>query len=332
MCTIDKHLTRQQLIQYRLRVLADAKEYGVATTARRFGISRYTIYAWRESVEPGKRGPKSRVGWQTDVGTQARVIELKQKTNYGPKRLRAELALTGVVIGEKAIRGVLERADLVHHHTKKRVKKGYQFYAPYPGYRLQVDTKAVPNGADKRRTERYQFTAIDIASRIRFLSIYDSLSNYNSILFVREALAFYEDIGIRIECVQTDNHSTFTNLYAGGTKKGDHELRRIHPLTQYLIDQGIEHKLSRPATPQHNAFVERSHRTDEEEFYRIVDVVRLDNDQLHLAMKRWQDQYNYLRLHSSCNYTPPMQHYLAVLQGVHDVSGPGQWLLSLSYT
>ena len=128
-----------------------------------------------------------------------------------------------------------------------------------------------------------------------------------------DALEFYTSIGIQVECVQTDNHSTFTNIYLGGNKKVDHQLLRIHPLTQYLLDRGIEHKLSRPATPQHNGFVERSHRTDEEEFYRLVDVVRLDNDELQAAMKRWQDEYNYLRLHSSCGNQPPMQHYLTVL-------------------
>jgi len=313
MCTVDRRQTKQQLIQYRLRVLKDADQYGVAKAARRFGLSRFTIYAWRKSVEPVKHGPKL-VSWQTDAETEALILQLKLATGYGPKRLRAELELAGVSVGEKAIRGVLERAGLVVHHSKKRVKKKEKFYAPYPGYRPQVDTKAVPNGGDKRSADRYQFTAIDIVTKIRFLAVYDSLSNYHSICFVRDALAFYDDIGIRVECVQTDNHMTFTNLYLGGRHKADHELRRVHPLTKYLLDRGIEHKLSRPATPQHNGFVERSHRTDEEEFYRVVDVLRLNDDQLKAAMKRWQDEYNYLRLHSSLKYQSPMQHYLGVLQ------------------
>lgn len=313
MCTVDRRQTKQQLIQYRLRVLKDAEQYGVAKAARRFGLSRFTIYAWRKSVEPVKHGPKS-VSWQTDPETKALILQLKLATGYGPKRLRAELELAGTAAGEKAIRGVLERAELVTHHSKKRVKKKEEFYAPYPGCRLQVDTKAVPNGTDKRRTDRYQFTAIDIVTKIRFLAVYDSLSNYHPICFVRDALAFYEDIGIQVECVQTDNHMTFTNLYLGGNKKTDHELRRVQPLTKHLLARGIEHKLSRPTTPQHNGFVERSRRTDEEEFYRVVDVVRLDDDQLQAAMKRWQDEYNYLRLHSTLKYQSPTQHYLGVLQ------------------
>jgi hypothetical protein len=60
-------------------------------------------------------------------------------------RIRAELAQFGVVVGEKTIRGVLKRANLVEHHSRARIKKKEKFYAPFAGYRLQVDTKAVPN-------------------------------------------------------------------------------------------------------------------------------------------------------------------------------------------
>ena len=118
MCHIDKHLNKAQLIQYRLRVLKDVEQYGVAKTARRFGVSRFTIYAWEKSVQPQKRGHKEVVRWQTPSETESLILQLKLATNYGPKRLQAELVLTGTILGEKAIRGVLERAQLVQHHTK----------------------------------------------------------------------------------------------------------------------------------------------------------------------------------------------------------------------
>ncbi len=183
------------------------------------------------------------------------------------------------------------------------------FYAPYPGYRLQVDTKAVPSGGDKRRSRKHQFTAIDIVSKIRYLRIMDGLSNGNSIAFIKEALAFFNEIGIKIECVQTDNHSTFTNLFAGGNKKADHELRRVHPLTLFLVGSDIEHKLSRPGTPQHNGFVERSHRTDEEEFYSVTKTAGVEISILQSKMSQWQNEYNLLRRHSGCNNLPPMEYF-----------------------
>lgn len=307
---MKKHLTKQQVIAYRSRVLADADKYGPTTTARRYGIHRDTIYDWRKELLPQKPGPRGRVFWQTDEDTEVLILQLRLSTGHGPKRLQAELADMDVHVGEKAIRGIVKHAGLVKPQRHPRKKESQPFYAPYPGYRLQVDTKAMPRGGDKRSTDRFQFTAIDIVSKIRFLAVYKDLTNMNSIAFVRDALAFYGEIGITIECVQTDNHSTFTNLYSGGNKKADHELRRVHPLTLYLTGLRIEHKLSRPATPQHNGFVERSHRTDEEEFYRISPVVGLDDQRLAQSLKNWQDEYNWQRLHSSCNYLPPMENYI----------------------
>ena len=311
---MKKHLTKHQVLAYRRRVLADAEKLGVTIVARRYGIYRSTIYRWRDEIIPQKPGPRNKVFWQTDEETEVFILQLRLATNYGPRRLKDELSDHGVAVGEKAIRGVIKDADLVKKQRKPRKKASQPFYAPYPGYRLQVDTKAVPNDGDKRKSRRQQFTAIDIVSKIRYLKVMDGLSNGNSIAFIKEALAFFESIGIKIECVQTDNHSTFTNLFAGGNKKFDHELRRVHPLTLFLISVGIEHKLSRPGTPQHNGFVERSHRTDEEEFYRVTKTAGVDISILQYKMSQWQDEYNNTRRHSSCNNLPPIEFFKTIWQ------------------
>lgn len=306
---MKKHLTKHQVLAYRRRVLRDAEELGVSPAARRYGIHRDTIYEWRKVLVPQKPGPKGTVYWQTDRDTEAFVLQLRLSTNYGPKRLKYELSDYGIVVGEKAIRGVIERAGLVRQQTRPRKKAPQPFYAPYPGYRLQVDTKAIPNDGDKRRSRKHQFTAIDIVSKIRYLRVMDGLTNGNSLAFVAEALEFYDAIGIKVECVQTDNHPTFTNLFVGGNKRADHEHRRVHPLTLYLTDRGIEHRLSRPGTPQHNGFVERSHRTDEEEFYSVTRTANLDTDTLDSKIHTWQDEYNTTRRHSSCKNLPPLEYF-----------------------
>jgi len=314
---MKQYLTKQQVLAYRRRVLTEADKHGATHTARMFGIHRDTIYAWRHELFPQKPGPKGRVSWQTDEATEDIILQIRLGLHYGPKRIVLELRDFGVSVGEKAVRGVIERAGLVRRQRRPRKKASQPFYAPYPGYRLQVDTKAipVPDGEDKRRSRRQQFTAVDIVSKIRYLSVKDGLSNGNSVMFIQEALAFYESIGITVVCVQTDNHSTFTNLSFGGNKKGDHELRRVHMFTQYLLDHGIEHKLSRPGTPQHNGFVERSHRTDEEEFYASTKAAELDLVTLTQEMKHWQDEYNQVRRHTSCNNLSPMEYYEAEWKG-----------------
>lgn len=306
---MKKYLTKKQVLDYRARVLSDASILGVSTAARNYGLSRGTIYNWQREITPQKTGPRSTVFWQTDTAVEELVIQIRLATNYGPKRIRDELLDAGVVVGEKAIRNIIEATGLAKKQRKPQKKAMQPFYAPYPGYRLQVDTKAVPNDEDKRRSRKHQFTAIDIVSKIRYLRVMDGLSNGNSIAFVKEALQFYQDTGIKIECVQTDNHSTFTNLFTGGNKKADHELRRVHPLTLYLTSMNIEHKLSHPGTPEHNGFVERSHRTDEEEFYSVTRTANLDTVTLNAKMHTWQDEYNELRRHSSCNNLPPLEYF-----------------------
>jgi len=306
---MKKYLTKKQVLDYRARVLNDAYTLGVTTAARRYGLSRGTIYNWQVEIIPQKTGPRGGVFWQTDTYIEELVIQIRLATNYGPKRIRDELMDIDVIIGEKAIRNIIEASGLAKKQRKPKKKAIQPFYAPYPGYRIQVDTKAVPNDGDKRRSRKHQFTAIDIVSKIRYLRVMDGLSNGNSIAFVAEALQFYQDIGIKVECVQTDNHSTFTNLFSGGNKKADHELRRVHPLTLYLIGRGIEHKLSRPGTPQHNGFVERSHRTDEEEFYSVTKTTNIDTVTLNSKMNTWQDEYNITRRHSSCKNLPPIEYF-----------------------
>ncbi|MBU0577559.1 DDE-type integrase/transposase/recombinase [Patescibacteria group bacterium] len=309
----NKYLNERQLIQYRKRVLRDCESYTVAKAARIYGLHRSTIYEWKKSVKPKKTGPKGRVFWQTNEKLEKEIVRIRKVTNYGPKRIKQELETIGVKVGEKAIRGILNRERLVKNHKKKRVRKKQKFYAPYPGYRIQIDTKAVPDPeTDLRSAERYQFTSIDIASRIRFCWIYDELSNANSIDFLNKVLRFYEEIGIGVECVQTDNHMTFTNLYVGGRKKKEHQYLRLHPFTKRCLKNGIAHILSRPGTPRHNCFVERSHRTDEEEFYRLLDLPSLNNQKLQLELQKWMFRYNFLRLHSSCNNMPPIKNYQTV--------------------
>lgn len=309
----NKYLNERQLIQYRKRVLGDCEKYNVAKTARIYGIHRSTIYEWRKSVKPKRTGPKGRVPWQTDKKLEDEIVRIRKATNYGPKRIKQELKAIGVDVGEKAIRGALNRSGLVKNHKKKRVRKGQKFYAPYPGYRIQIDTKPVPDEEiDLRSAERHQFTAIDIMTKIRFCWIYSELSNANSIDFLNKALKFYEEIGIKVECVQTDNHMTFTNLYVGGRKKKDHQILRPHPFTKRCLQKGISHILSRPGRPQHNCFVERSHRTDDEEFYRLLNLPSLNMQKLQLELQKWMFRYNFLRIHSSCDNMPPIKYYQSV--------------------
>ena len=61
-----------------------------------------------------------------------------------------------------------------------------------------------------------------------------------------------EKLPFAVEVIQTDNGAEFQSHY-------------------HVLDAGIGHVYIKPATPRLNGKVERSHRIDQEEFYRMLD-------------------------------------------------------------
>lgn len=98
--------------------------------------------------------------------------------------------------------------------------------------------------------KHYQFTAIDDCTRLRVLRIYPQNNQKTAIQFidyVAQRLAF------TIETIQTDNGAEFQSSFHW-----------------YVLDKGIQHVYIKPRTPRLNSKVERSHRIDAEEFYRLL--------------------------------------------------------------
>lgn len=130
------------------------------------------------------------------------------------------------------------------------------------GVKWQMDVKYVPLecnvGKDPFARRFYQYTVIDEASRERFICAYREQSSYSTVDFVRKA---FKHFGYIPQILQTDNGTEFTHI--GKTD-------RIHPLDRLCRHYGIRHQLIKPRTPRHNGKVERSHRNDNERFYKTL--------------------------------------------------------------
>jgi transposase InsO family protein len=74
----------------------------------------------------------------------------------------------------------------------------------------------------------------------------------------------------------------------------------------HVLDKGIRHVYIKPRTPRLNGSIERSHRIDTEEFYRLLDGVVIDDINIFNArLKEWQDLYDYHRPHGGLDgHTP----------------------------
>jgi transposase InsO family protein len=75
-----------------------------------------------------------------------------------------------------------------------------------------------------------------------------------------------------------------------------------------LLDRGIGHRYIRPATLRLNGKVERSHRIDAEEFYRLLDGAVIDDAGLfNDKLRDWEDYYNYHRAHGGLDGQTPYE-------------------------
>src|SRR5215831_13562276 len=151
----------------------------------------------------------------------------------------------------------------------------------YPGQSVQVDVKHLKTQSGRL----YQFTAIDEATRYRVLKIYDHNSIQSAIQFINEVRQAFP---VAIRRIQTDNGSEW------GTD-----------FTWHLHDLGIAHKPIPPGCPESNGKVERSHRTDESEFYRRVTF--RTRSELVRKLRAWEHEYNHRRLHLALGGKTPAE-------------------------
>jgi len=54
--------------------------------------------------------------------------------------------------------------------------------------------------------------------------------------------------------------------------------------------------------------VERSHRTDEEEFYQETEIDYTDLEDINTKFKLWLEKYNTKKLHFSLNFLTPDEY------------------------
>ena len=74
----------------------------------------------------------------------------------------------------------------------------------------------------------------------------------------------------------------------------------------HVLDAGVGHVYIKPSTPRLNGKVERSHRIDAEEFYRMLDGVVIDDAQVfNDKLREWEDYDNYHRPHGGLGGQTP---------------------------
>jgi transposase InsO family protein len=299
-------VTEQQLrrmAKRRLAILRHAEEItgNVSLTCRYYGISRQVFYKWRRRYDQhGLDGLRDR-SHRPQVSPNAtrtevvgKIIYLRQHYHFGPAKIAMYLKrYHEVQISPSGVWRILKRLQLnrlpASQRHKRHDRRWKRYEKPLPGHRVQIDVKFIqPLPGAAKAKKYYQFTAIDDCTRLRVLRIYPKLNQQTAIQFLDYVL---ERLPFRVEVIQTDNGPEFGASFHW-----------------HVLDKGAGHVYIKPRTPRLNGKVERSHRIDAEEFYRMLEGVVIDDAQVfNDKLQEWEDFYNYHRPHGGLDGQTPYE-------------------------
>lgn len=269
----------------KIKIIKALKTSTILIICRRYKISRTTLWRWckqfdgtLESLKPKfSRKHILHPNRQTDVEIENILNLIRRNPNIGLNELYGKLSRNyDYKRNPVTLYRFLKRKNYIN--AKKRIS-----YKPKPydtpislGEKWQLDVKYVPRNCYTGNSvyERYyQYTVIDEASRKRYIRAYKEQSQDSTVDFILRAFKFF---GYQPKIIQTDNGQEF-RLLNEKTKDG-----RIHNFDKLCLFYGIEHKCIRPRTPRHNGKVERSHRNDNERFYRHLQYYSFEDLQIQM--------------------------------------------------
>lgn len=262
--------------------------------AKVFPSGKRTLERWvanykkegEDGLVPKSTRPKTQPN-ETPIRIKERIIDLRKETKLCAKKLNYKLKKEHIKVSDRLIGKVIKNEGLNRQYRLRKLKYKYVKVPLAKGDLVEIDIKYVPDLIGQKRY--YQYTAIDCASRWRYLEIFDCDGNSETLKFVSRVL---EIAPFRIRAIKTDNGSCFTNRYTGYKKSSDPINPKLHELDQLCQRHNIIHYLIDPGKPAQNGKVERSHRTDQEMFYdrrKFKTVLGLKR-----AVKQWNITYNNL--------------------------------------
>jgi transposase InsO family protein len=294
-----------------------ANKGNVARTARALRCSRTTIYlALRKqrarSLDDRSHKPLTRHPKTTPQDVVEKILHLR-KAGFGKARLQALLAIQySLQVPQSTIGAILKR-----HHCSTRKKRIRRHSKPRidwnqirPFETIEIDTKEI---ADKRTLPketydhlrhspflpRWQWTAIDVVTRMRFLAYSTHCDWSCGQLFGKLIVSWLRLFGFthRIT-LQSDGGQEFAATYPAAFQRS---------VTNIWQPLNVARTLIRKGHPEDNPFVERSHQTDDNEFY--IPYLTLCHSQLDFLRYAawWIRLYNTERPHMGLKMKTPFQ-------------------------
>lgn len=294
-----------------MKILGFWETHGAVAAKDAFGVSRRTLFRWKEvlnraqgklpSLDPKSTAPKRRNTRRITPELEARIVDLRRahhrlgKRKLGPILRTEGFSISTPYIGRVLLdlkkRGVLPKYGKVslqartgRIHERMRVTKPKIRRPKQNKKGLEIDT--VVRFAE--RTKRYIYTAIDIKRKFAFAGAYTRHSSETAADFLEKLVAVAP---FTIREIQTDNGSEFAHLF--------------HDMCVHL---DIRHYHTYPRCPKMNGTVERFNRTLSEDFIQHhLPLLRDDVLGFNETMIDWLLWYNAERPHESLSLQSPLQ-------------------------
>ena len=267
--------------------------YNVSQAAKKIGVSRPWLsklyHIWIESDrDPRSLEPESKAPNNTDRrnrisdNVEEKIIAARKKYHWGKDKLITILDREyHIQIGASTINRCLSRNGLLDIKIANRIRLAHQNKIEQtqkcrppkeikdykPGALVEKDMKFImktgkftnPNKPKAKENFWNQHTVIDSFTRIRTIGLAEDGESKTAVAVQTECEKRFP---FPIACANTDN---------GSENEKDFDC--------YLAENKIVHFYSRSGTPTDNPRVERSHLTDEMEFYQHANLymIRLKN-------------------------------------------------------
>lgn len=269
-------------------------------TSRRLGISRWTVYRWTKRA----RGLTGNLRWTGVFRKSTRpktvhikvsgklvseVIQLARKTHTGARKLAYHLSFG---VSAQTIHRILKAQGLVREQTNYRRPRFQNGVCMRPANThdlgcIQMDTKHVTPELSGLPFTVYEYAGIDVLSRYKVAVLLPEISDESAALALEFFLKWFP---FQVKYIQTDNGLEFQSSFQVACDR--------HNLEHYFI-----HKNS----PNENAVIERSFKTDQEEFYFWLEKSPNHIAELNSWLQKFINQYNTFRPHQSLNYQTPQR-------------------------
>jgi transposase InsO family protein len=283
----------QDMTEHGLSVVEAALRHGVTPPTARKWLGRYLAegeLALTDASSRPKRSPRA-----IEPGRALLIVELRRR-----RMLQARIAKS-VGVSEATVSRVLARAGLSKLSDLEPREPVQRYEHAAAGDMLHIDTKKL--GRIERPSHRvtgnrrdtvegagweFLFVAVDDHARVAFTAMHPDERKESAVQFLRDAVAYYNRLGVTIQRLLTDNGGAFRS-------------KAFRLACQQL---GIQHKFTRAYRPQTNGKAERFIQSALREW--AYGWSYQNSAQRREALYSWQHHYNWHRPHHGIGRVAPM--------------------------